>query len=309
MVEWRIALGGDVGLNGRCVICRSGSHPRFHKHGYWIHECADCGHHFTKLRTDVSHTDEVYDDSYFEGGGAGYADYLSAESLLVAQGKRYGKLLQRYATPGTLLDVGSAAGFILKGLEESGWRGTGVEPNDRMAEHARSNQGVRVHTGTLEQLSTSERYDVVTMIQVVAHLYDLRTALRMASRMTKPDGYWLIEASNRDSLVARRLGEKWHMYSPPSVLHFFTAESLGELVGQYGFTEVARGRPVKWLRGNHVKSLLQHKLRGSRTERLSSVFRTIPDRTPIPYPSVDLFWAIYQKSSEGTAHSQGASVK
>jgi SAM-dependent methyltransferase len=241
----------------------------------------------------------VYGDNYFQAGGAGYPDYLGAEDLLSAHGKRYGNLLKHYMKPGTVLDVGAAAGFILKGLTESGWKGEGIEPNPRMAAYARSQLGLEVGTGALEHYLPRRQYDVVTMIQVIAHFYDLRGAMEAAAAVTRPNGYWLIETWNKDTLVARRLGENWHEYSPPSVLNWFSARSLRLLAEQYGFGLVAGGRPAKWIKGQHVKSLIGYRLGESNLGRMAApALKLIPDRLPIPYPSFDLGWWLFQKRGD-----------
>jgi SAM-dependent methyltransferase len=241
--------------------------------------------------------DQIYGDHYFCGGEAGYPDYLSEAEILLAHGKQYGLLLKRYMTPGTMLDVGAAAGFVLKGFQESGWRGIGLEPNPHMAEYARTQLGLRVGTSTLEQFQGHERYDLISMIQVVAHFYELRQAFQVAAEFTRPGGFWLIETWNRESFVARALGQHWHEYSPPSVLHWFSPEGLKRFVAQFGFFEIARGRPSKWLNGAHVKSLLGYKLQDSQLSWLASgLLDVIPDHLTIPYPTYDLFWILFQKT-------------
>jgi SAM-dependent methyltransferase len=200
--------------------------------------------------------------------------------------------------PGTLLDVGCAAGFILKGLVDSGWEGQGIEPNSAMVDHARTKLGLQVQTGTIEDFQTDKRFDLVTMIQVIAHFYNLNLALRSASKICKPNGFWLIETVDKDSFVSRIMGKKWHMYSPPSAIHYFSRKSLNALAEQNSFREVASGRPAKWLLGRHAKSVLAYKLGISRRDRLSGrILDIIPDQMPIPYPNFDVFWVLYQKQA------------
>lgn len=281
-----------------CYICSAAAARLFEKHDYWICECSGCYHRFCELQPDVSHVKLVYNDSYFLEGGAGYSDYFGEAKLLIKHGERYGRLLSRYMQPGRVLDVGAAAGFILKGLHNTGWTGMGIEPNARMADYGRSALGVNVQTGTLEQFSADEQFDLVSMIQVVAHFYDVRQAFQRAAAVTKPGGYWLIETWDKDSFVARALGPGWHEYSPPSVLHWFTPATLRTFVAQYGFTEVARGKPSKWLNGAHVKSLVTYKVAGSALQApTTALLRLLPDGLPIPYPSFDLFWALYRKDA------------
>lgn len=279
-----------------CPICQHDTHRLFEKYGYWIRECQVCGHRCTEITPSESHTEEIYGDHYFQQGGAGYPDYLGEARLLTAHGKQYGRLLKNYTTPGLVLDVGAAAGFILKGLHESGWRGIGLEPNAHMAAYACTQLGLRIETGSLEDFEFDQRFDLITMIQVVAHFYNLRQAFEAAAAITRPSGFWLIETWNKDSLIARLLGENWHEYSPPSVLHWFSPQDLNHLARQFGFVEVARGRPSKWLIGAHIKSLLRYKLQDLQLERQANgLLKLIPDHFVFPYPAYDLFWILFQK--------------
>lgn len=280
----------------RCPLCDRSSRRRFSKYGYWIRECVACQHRFVELIPSAQHVTTVYDDRYFQGGGAGYPDYLAEADLLRQQGRRYAKLLFRYMQPGRMLDVGAAAGFILQGFTDCGWEGYGIEPNPQMAAHAHNQLGLSVRSTSLEQFQTADRYDLITLIQVLPHLFDLRRALQVASHHTQPGGFWLIETWNRQSITARLLGQHWHEYSPPSVLHWFSPKELRQLMAQFDFVPIAQGRPAKWIAGSHAKSLLQYKLADLPFGSLISPWvNRIPDRLKIPYPAEDLTWMLFQK--------------
>jgi len=279
-----------------CPIDKNTTQRAFQKEGYWIRECPVCHFRYVEITPSQEHVTQVYGDHYFQEGGAGYPDYIAESKIITAHGRQYGKLLSKFMKPGKVLDVGAAAGFVLKGLSEHGWDGLGLEPNASMAEYGRTQVGVDIEASTLEQFSSDERFDLVTMVQVVAHFYDLQQALQAAADLTKPSGYWLIETWNKDSLIARMMRQGWHEYSPPSVLHFFSPETLRLSVRQFGFEEVARGRPAKKIGSGHIKSLLKYKLQSSTFEKLGAkLVSLLPDDLVIPYPSFDLFWALYQK--------------
>jgi SAM-dependent methyltransferase len=282
----------------RCPLCESSSKQIFQAHGYWIRDCEKCDHRFTELNTDANHTNAIYADDYFQGGGAGYPDYLGEARILRNHGRRYGKLLEKYLTPGTMLDVGAAAGFVLQGFTDCGWQGDGIEPNHRMAEYARTELGLNVQAGALETLSKNKQYDLVNMVQVIAHFAEIRTALQQAADATKTDGYWLIETWNKDSFSARMFGQNWHEYSPPSVLHWFSPTTLKSLAESFGFEEIARGRPSKWINGGHAKSLLQYKLQSLPLGKLlGKPLNLLPEYLPLPYLADDLFWMLLKKKA------------
>lgn len=260
-------------------------------------ECEICHHRFTEISLSAEHIGHVYQDAYFNGDTAGYPDYLSEGNILIKSGIRYGALLNKYTLPGKILDVGAAAGFILKGFEESGWHGVGLEPNVSMSVYGRTHLGLQIETECLEHFSTAQQFDAVSMVQVVSHFFDIRLALQKAAMLTRPGGYWLIETWDRESWIARIFDKYWHEYNPPSALHWFSPSSLSRYVSEFGFSEVARGHPAKRLNGLYAKFLLKRALNRSLFSWLILGLRLIPDHMVIPYPAFDLFWILFQKNS------------
>ena len=181
----------------------------------------------------------VYSDEYFFGGGAGYTDYLAESELLIDHGRRYAKLVSRFMTPGSVLDVGAAAGFLLKGFVDYGWLGFGIEPNARMVEFARSRLGLNVDVGSLETFATDKRFDLITMIQVIGHFVDVDKAFETACNLLVPTGFVLVESWDRESWTARLFGKRWHEYSPPSVVHWFSRAGLTRLGKRHGLRLIA----------------------------------------------------------------------
>lgn len=281
-----------------CPVCSGAPRPLFVKNGFDILACTGCEHRMAVPADWSSHVARTYDDSYFTGGGAGYRDYLSEGPLLRAAGRRYGRLLARHTEPGRILDVGTAAGFVLKGFEDCGWRGTGIEPNAAMAAYARDVLGTRVVAGELETARFDDEFDAISLIQVIGHFRDPLQALRISARLVRPGGLVLIESWNRSSLTARVFGQRWHEYSPPSVLHWFSIEGLTRLCRGAGLEVVRHGRPLKMLNGGHARSLLAYKLPDGRIGTAASrLLDLLPDRLPILYPFDDLFWLLLRKPS------------
>jgi SAM-dependent methyltransferase len=279
-----------------CTLCGGRSRRAFQRHGIWILDCLACGHRFAIPPALETHIETTYGDDYFSGGGAGYPDYLAESALLVAQGRRYGRLLRRYTPAGRLLDVGAAAGFLLSGLRDEGWDGWGVEPNGRMARHARERLRLSVVEDAFENLAPGTPLDVVTLIQVVAHLVDPAKSVEKLHELLRPGGACLVETWNWRSWPARLFGQSWHEYSPPSVLHWFTPDSLERLFSLKGFERVGIGRPQKWLQIGHARSLLTRIGQDSLAARVAAkAIGMVPAHLTVPYPSADLFWSVFRK--------------
>ena len=283
-------------LGATCPICDAAMRRRFETHGYWIRECERCRHQCAEMEVPSDHVTHRFDDDYFKGGGAGYPDYLAEADLQRARGRYYHDLIAQRCPPGRVLDVGAAAGFLLESYLDAGWSGAAIEPNASMADAARSRLGIEVFEGALEDYNAESPFDLVMIMQVLPHFVDLRRSLAAAAAATASGGYWLIEAWNRRSWTARVFGRHWHEYSPPTALHSFHPDGLRELAGQFGFREVARGRPRRSISGAHAKSLLRYKLEeGGAGPWATTMLGVIPDSLSIPYPGDDLFWVLFQR--------------
>jgi SAM-dependent methyltransferase len=272
-----------------CPLCYSPSSLAFPAKGINVLDCDECEHRFAQIDGNETFVDEVYNDGYFDGGGAGYANYSDEADLLIERGRMYADKISKFTEPGQMMDVGAACGYILKGFTDKGWKGIGLEPNPSMAGLARERMNLTVLQGTLESCFSLPAFDLLTMIQVIGHFYDPVKAFKTARDLLKEDGMILVEGWNRRSLSARAFGKHWHEYSPPSVLQWFSPGSLTRFLDGLGFDRVAGGRPSKRIIGKHAKSLLKYRLGENR------LFDLIPNKLAIPYPSEDLFWALYRK--------------
>ncbi|MGC4038466.1 MAG: class I SAM-dependent methyltransferase [Chitinophagaceae bacterium] len=279
------------------IYCQEKKRAVFEKKGYHIIECTQCGHRYLPIDDLRNHLEENYSDEYFFGGGDGYPNYLDQEKILTGYGLRYARILAKYTTPGKMLDVGCAAGFILTGFKQSGWDCYGVEPNGTVANYGRTQLGLNITTGGLESYNTEQKFDLISMIQVIGHFYDLDKSMQNVSNLLKQGGLVLVESWNMKSLIAQILDKKWHEYSPPSVVHWFSDETLDELFKYYGFKLVAEGHPLKKINVRHALSFSEGKFQGSSIwKKLIAAAIKVTGSVNLIYPPVDVKWYLFQKT-------------
>jgi 2-polyprenyl-3-methyl-5-hydroxy-6-metoxy-1,4-benzoquinol methylase len=281
-----------------CTLCHNNNtETKFLKNGYRIVSCNVCNHLFTEFEPTEGEIEQIYSDDYFFKGGAGYEDYTLEKDMLIKRGSYYADKIKKYIRVGKVLDIGAAAGFILKGFENNGWQGTGIEPNQRMVEYGRKVVGVSIKKGTIETVELEGKFDLVVLIQVVAHIYDLQKAFKKIHHLLKPGGCVLIETWNKDSLTARAFGKNWHEYSPPGTLNYFSKRTLNLLMANNDFSLIKQETPKKSINSTHAKSLIKHKLLESkRLKWIAGITSLIPGNMILPYPSEDLFWAFYKRN-------------
>ncbi|MEL7341146.1 MAG: class I SAM-dependent methyltransferase, partial [Bacteroidota bacterium] len=254
----------SVSLGKACEVCGDKyAKPLFAVNHINILECHNCQHRYADFIPTEDTMNSIYGDEYFFGGKDGYPDYLKNQDVLIKRGESYSKIINQFRTPGRVLDIGSAAGFILKGFENQGWQGVGVEPNQVMSRYANETLGLEVINTSFEAFETNEPFDLVSMIQVISHVSDIKQCFEKLTALTADQGYLLIESWNENSLMARLFGKRWHQYAPPSVLRWFNCEWLQAQLKKYGFEFVKKGRLTKYIQADHIKSLLQFKFEGS----------------------------------------------
>lgn len=283
--------------NRVCVVCKSALKKIFTVNKYQIFECINCSHRQTFPLSSSGHVENIYCDQYFFEGGAGYPDYHREKEILEERGRKYAAILAAQGKhKGSLLDVGSAAGYMLKGFQDAGWEGTGIEPNKTMADYARKILGLNVINQSIENCKLDAQYDLVLLSQVINHLIDPDRALRDVLRCVRPQGYALVETFNYKSLTAKLMGKAWHCYIPPSVLHWFSPESLDLFFSNHGFNSVKRGRSLRKIKWAHAKAVLSHKLQEvPKGKWLVKPLDWLPDDITVLYPSEDLYYSLYRK--------------
>ncbi|MEU4668847.1 class I SAM-dependent methyltransferase [Amycolatopsis sp. NPDC023774] len=119
-----------------------------------------------------------------------------------------------------VLDVGTGTGIVARQLEDKGCHVLGIEPDDRMADFARTT-GIDVEVATFEEWDPKNRtFDILTAGQAW-HWVDPRRGAEKAARVLRKNGTFAVF---------------WHLFLPPDDI----AEAFGE-----AFRKVAPTFPIK----------------------------------------------------------------
>jgi 2-polyprenyl-3-methyl-5-hydroxy-6-metoxy-1,4-benzoquinol methylase len=213
---------------------------------FTIVECANCQLRFTNPRPAVN---EI--GSYYQS-----ADYIShSDNQPGLVGSLY-KLVRSYTlrdkvklidslnhnAPGKLLDIGCGTGAFLHAARQVGWQVTGVEPDDkaRLLASQRVNHPV---VDTVDELSTTAKYDTITMWHVLEHIADLPGLLDSVSQKLAVNGHFIVAVPNSDSWDAQHYQTHWAAYDVPRHLYHFTPDVMLKLADRFGFRMV-RQRPM-----------------------------------------------------------------
>jgi SAM-dependent methyltransferase len=194
--------------------------------------CETCGHIFT--------------DGYFDE--AGLASLFSTANPAQVPGldtERHRPVTARIvdrvsgvrgALGGRWLDVGVGNGALQTTAEEFGYETVGLELREACAEKLRA-LGYDVRCLELESLPAEERFDVISMADVLEHVAFPAQTLQAAHERLQPGGLLFVSMPNVDTFVWRQLDEAGTnpYWAELEHYHNFSREHLYWLLRRNGF--------------------------------------------------------------------------
>ena len=139
--------------------------------------------------------------------------------------------------------------------------------------------------GTLRDLDSTQRFDAITMWDVIEHLDDPADVLNTAVPFLKDSGILIIETGNYQSVDRIVSGPDWWAYMADH-RWYFAPPTVRQLLKKFGLRYVALGTRVlrPWWHGRHsydgpselrtVKKVVRHPLTALQTVRQYKLLRT-----------------------------------
>ena len=189
-------------------------------------------------------------------------DYLAQEPTRRLTYEKEIERIEALASGRTLLDVGCYTGFFLKQARERGWKVQGVELSRWAAEHARSQLGLEIFCGPIEQFSSAQPINVVTLWDVLEHLSDPVATLRSIRAVLKPRGLLVFTTHNLDAPIARLMRSKYPFFMEMHTVHL-NNRTRDLLLEKSGFELVETHRHVRAVHMGYLISRLERFLPAS----------------------------------------------
>lgn len=205
-----------------------------------IYECSHCGFLFCPTVGNVlSHYERMTD--------SGYEATRNERAL---QAKQLLKKISRHKPRGDLLDVGAGSGILVEQALHETYNALGIEPSLALSQTAQ-NLHLPVRTGILPQPDFRNRFDVVTLIDVIEHVDMPRALLAEAVACMKDDGICAIATPDVASLAARIMQKKWWHYRLAHIGYFDRA-TLAKLAESVGLEIIALYRPAWYFPADYL---------------------------------------------------------
>jgi SAM-dependent methyltransferase len=245
-------------VNNACIICGHAPIkdlycvPGFTNPArlFQLHRCESCGH----VSADVTANDLVsaYEANYYR---TAYPDY---ERDAAIHQRNFDDLLRRIelqTTPGSLIEIGSAFGFLLMAAKARGWAVRGYDTSVYASGIARERYGVDVCAKDFLHADIHDNFDLAVMLDTVEHLIDPVAVILKTARILRSKGLIYLTTGDRASAFARICGRHWRMIAPPLHVHYFTPASISRLLGKAGLCVVDISHPAKY---HDLSSVVRH---------------------------------------------------
>tara|TARA_Y100000588_G_C14229472_1_gene914624 strand:- start:174 stop:1052 length:879 start_codon:yes stop_codon:yes gene_type:complete len=196
-----------------------------------IFECNSCGFRQCNNLTEVLSFYEELEDPGYEAG-------RKERSLQAAANLRR---FAKFKPGGRLLDVGSGIGMLVEEALKMGYEASGVEPSKWLQQQA-SSRNLSVIRGTLDDISETEKFDAIALIDVVEHVLKPIDLLVQIRNHLTPDGMAMVVTPDYKSFFGRILGRKWWHYRVAHI-GYFDKKTLRMACDNAGLEIIDQKRP------------------------------------------------------------------
>jgi 2-polyprenyl-3-methyl-5-hydroxy-6-metoxy-1,4-benzoquinol methylase len=245
------------------------SHRRFE-----IWECTDCTARFTQNIPGINEIGAYYQSENYvshSDTNEGLINnlYHRVRNRTLIQKKRMVEKITG-TSAGTILDVGCGTGAFLHTMQQSGWKITGLEPDETARKKAKELYDLNLDNPDKLFSLPADSFEIITMWHVLEHVHDLHGYIKRLRELLNPEGKLFIAVPNYTSYDAKVYKEFWAAYDVPRHLYHFSPGSMHKLLSIHDL-QINTIKPM-WYDSFYV-SMLSEKYKGGKSNILKAFLR------------------------------------
>jgi len=198
-----------------------------------IVQCTTCGITFTHPQPSPDIVSKYYPKLYYPVGKN--AEKYIKNHIEPFQHDKIVKVL-RYKKSGRILDVGCGPGYFVREAKHAGFDAEGIEFSQLAVEYGLKLWDVNIKVDSfLESDFKTLTYDIITLWQVLEHLYHPTRIIEKAKKLLNSGGLLVIAIPNFASFQATFFKQDWYHLEVPRHLFHYTPKSITNLLEKQGF--------------------------------------------------------------------------
>ena len=215
------------------------------KDGFDVIECKTCGFKHVIPIPTPEELKELYEKEFYDPENKDchyierHIEDLEWWNLIY---NNYFKIFEKYCNKKNkrILEIGSGPGHFLKYGSDLGWDVQGFEPSKKAFIYSKK-FNINVINKFFNNKSTIKlgKFDVVYAHNVLEHLPDPRSVIKIAKNILKSNGIICIISPNDynplQNILRDNLGYKPWWVAPPQHINYFNFESIKKLLERLGF--------------------------------------------------------------------------
>lgn len=198
---------------------------------YSLYDCKSCGNLFFDVYEHEIDLQKLYNERAEETSSRFSLEFKTDKTWEL----EVETIKQMYAKKiNSILDVGCRTGDFLMHWGNDIYK-MGVELSEYSVRIAKQ-RGLNVKNEFIENANFDIKFDVVTCYAVLEHLEEPLKFLDTLDKLVKENGVLVIMVPAYHSYKRELMdlfGIRWHMYSPPEHLNFFTEKFISKKLGNF----------------------------------------------------------------------------
>lgn len=226
-----------------CPVCNGPAKEGYASEAHeGLFQCTQCGFVFLNHVPEVEDSN-CYEESFTEGNVHPTYQKGPDGQFIIKNATKLGRLLdmiEPWKKGGRLLDIGCSVAFFLKLAESRGWKVTGAEISKWASEFSRTQLGLDIFNGTLQDAKFADgTFDVVFSSHVLEHIGDPASLLKEMHRVLRPGGAVVSVVPTQFASLTWRMQNRFWGDPPPIHVSFFDKRSFETLLVNTGFKPVS----------------------------------------------------------------------
>jgi len=223
-----------------CPVCSDATYKQEYQiKGFDIVRCTNCSMVYVnpRFKDDVILT--IYKKNYFVKKNYSFSDFGYGNYDLTAylRDKTFSRWYAEFAPllatqQGKAIDVGCATGRFLTILKDKGWDTEGIELDVDMY-NSLLEKGFNVKNTPIEECEVTERYDLITLFDVVEHITHLDDCFKKLYSMLSDKGSIVMVTPNIESFQKKIFGKRWFQFKPWEHISYFSPKTMYRLADKF----------------------------------------------------------------------------